>query len=46
MPAAPRDSVVFTVVVTVAVALGACGVLVLLALNDAPATTLDRKSVV
>ncbi|GAB4011493.1 PrsW family intramembrane metalloprotease [Nocardioides ultimimeridianus] len=39
MPAAPRDSVAFTVVVTVAVALGACGVLLLLALNDAPTTT-------
>ena len=39
MPAAPRDSVAFTVVVTVAVALGALGMLLLLALEGAPAST-------
>ncbi|GAB2987011.1 PrsW family intramembrane metalloprotease [Nocardioides montaniterrae] len=38
MPAAPRENVAFTVVVTVAVALGAAVVVLLLATKDAPAT--------
>jgi protease PrsW len=40
MSAAPRNSVAFTVVVTVAVTLGALLTLVVLALNGAPGTTL------
>ncbi|MCL2541098.1 MAG: PrsW family intramembrane metalloprotease [Nocardioidaceae bacterium] len=40
MPAAPRENVAFTVIVTVAVSLGALAVLVLLAVSHAPASTL------
>jgi protease PrsW len=40
MPQVRRDSLAFTVVVTVAVVLGAAGVLVLLALSGAPRTVL------